>query len=177
MDSSVSPKDEIWFLRVCHHFSNAVYHDLSIVQINPFRPSPSHSATETRSFRFSVKIFGRSALAGAPDKLFHWGLNPISAALDISKYSSKTSDISLMWKCELNTATAASYRSFITFCVETTWRRQALLLLIRRTANLTHELLPIYLLHSTAFATHPLTVECPTPSSSSFQADRHSPTS
>jgi len=23
---SVSPKDEIWFLRVCHHISNAVYH-------------------------------------------------------------------------------------------------------------------------------------------------------
>ena len=27
MDSSVSPKDEIWFLRVCHHISNAVYPD------------------------------------------------------------------------------------------------------------------------------------------------------
>ena len=26
MDSSVSPKDEIWFLRVCHQVSNAVYH-------------------------------------------------------------------------------------------------------------------------------------------------------
>jgi hypothetical protein len=25
MDSSVSPKDEIWFLRVCHHISNPVY--------------------------------------------------------------------------------------------------------------------------------------------------------
>jgi len=25
MDSSVSPKDEIWFLCVCHHISNAVY--------------------------------------------------------------------------------------------------------------------------------------------------------
>ena len=25
MDSSVSLKDEIWFLRVCHHISNAVY--------------------------------------------------------------------------------------------------------------------------------------------------------
>jgi uncharacterized CHY-type Zn-finger protein len=25
MDSSVAPKDEIWFLRVCHHISNAVY--------------------------------------------------------------------------------------------------------------------------------------------------------
>jgi hypothetical protein len=25
MDSSISQKDEIWFLRVCHHISNAVY--------------------------------------------------------------------------------------------------------------------------------------------------------
>ena len=25
MDSSVSPKDEIWFLRVCHHISTALY--------------------------------------------------------------------------------------------------------------------------------------------------------
>ena len=25
MDSSVSPKDDIWFLRVCHHISNTVY--------------------------------------------------------------------------------------------------------------------------------------------------------
>ena len=25
IDSSVSPKDEIWFLRMCHHISNAVY--------------------------------------------------------------------------------------------------------------------------------------------------------
>jgi len=24
MDSSISPKDEIWFLRMCHHISNAV---------------------------------------------------------------------------------------------------------------------------------------------------------
>jgi hypothetical protein len=26
MDSSISLKDEIWFLSVCHHISNAVYH-------------------------------------------------------------------------------------------------------------------------------------------------------
>ena len=25
MKSSVSPKDDIWFLRVCHHISNAFY--------------------------------------------------------------------------------------------------------------------------------------------------------
>jgi len=26
MDSSVWPKDEIWFLRVCHHISTGLYH-------------------------------------------------------------------------------------------------------------------------------------------------------
>jgi hypothetical protein len=30
MDSSVSSKDEIWFLRVCHHISNAVYMKLPL---------------------------------------------------------------------------------------------------------------------------------------------------
>jgi hypothetical protein len=29
MDSPVSPKDEIWFLRVCHQVSNAVYYRFS----------------------------------------------------------------------------------------------------------------------------------------------------
>jgi len=28
MDSSVSPKDEIWFLRVCHHISAGLYHSV-----------------------------------------------------------------------------------------------------------------------------------------------------
>jgi len=32
MDSFVSPKDEIWFLRVCHHISNAVYDRPATVQ-------------------------------------------------------------------------------------------------------------------------------------------------
>jgi hypothetical protein len=33
MDSSVSPKEEIWFLRVCHHISKAVYRRLSFHDI------------------------------------------------------------------------------------------------------------------------------------------------
>ena len=33
MDSSVSPKDEIWFLRVCHHISNAVYLGTSLMHL------------------------------------------------------------------------------------------------------------------------------------------------
>jgi hypothetical protein len=34
--------------------------------INSFTPCTSHSATQSRSFRFKVKIFIRSALAGGP---------------------------------------------------------------------------------------------------------------
>ena len=30
-----TPKDEIWFLRVCHHFSNAVYSSFLIMR-KPF---------------------------------------------------------------------------------------------------------------------------------------------
>jgi len=33
MDSSFSPKDEIWFLRVCHHISNAVYSNITLFNI------------------------------------------------------------------------------------------------------------------------------------------------
>ena len=40
-----------------------------IVKINSFRPSPSHSATDSRSFRFSVKIFSQFDIAGRP-KIF-----------------------------------------------------------------------------------------------------------
>jgi len=33
MDYSVSPKDEIWFLRVCHHISNAIYLTIDTVYV------------------------------------------------------------------------------------------------------------------------------------------------
>jgi hypothetical protein len=32
------------------------------LEMNPFRTSPSYSATESQSFRFSVNIFSRPAL-------------------------------------------------------------------------------------------------------------------
>jgi hypothetical protein len=34
------------------------------LQISPVRPDSSHSATDSKSFQFRVKIFSRSALAG-----------------------------------------------------------------------------------------------------------------
>jgi len=36
MDSSVSPKSEIWFLHVCHHISNAVYITVDTLEAGPF---------------------------------------------------------------------------------------------------------------------------------------------
>jgi hypothetical protein len=44
MDSSVSPKVEIWFLRVCHHISNAVYvRDATLLTRILFTPAPTNN--------------------------------------------------------------------------------------------------------------------------------------
>jgi hypothetical protein len=63
--------------------SSFSYHYLSTVQINPFIPCPSHSATDSRSCRFTVKNFSPSALAGGGGFFFHLAPNPLSAALGI----------------------------------------------------------------------------------------------
>jgi hypothetical protein len=63
-----------------HSCLSLQYHYLSIVQINPFRPRPSHSATESQSFRFSVKILSRSAVAARPEESFHQVSKPLAAA-------------------------------------------------------------------------------------------------
>jgi len=52
------------------------YHYLSVVQINPFIPSHSHTVNKSQSFPFGVKIFRRSVLAWGPDKLFSPGPEP-----------------------------------------------------------------------------------------------------
>jgi len=60
MDSSVSPKEEIWFLRVCHHISNAVYEVFIYPKtyrtaVRPTRrePLPGYNATRTCSWPLS----------------------------------------------------------------------------------------------------------------------------
>jgi len=45
-------------------FLGCIMYYLSNVQINPFRPSSSHSATERQSFLFKIQIFDQSALDG-----------------------------------------------------------------------------------------------------------------
>jgi len=54
MDSSFSAKEKIWFLRVCHHISNAVYNHEKTKQ-NPaevgkkdITKGPSEARVETR---------------------------------------------------------------------------------------------------------------------------------
>jgi hypothetical protein len=46
------------------------YYCLSIVQINPFRPSPSHSATESQPFRHIIRLLAGPPLLGARKKIF-----------------------------------------------------------------------------------------------------------
>jgi hypothetical protein len=55
---------------------------VSILQINPFRPSPSHPSTDSQSFRFCVNIFSQSTLGGRKLENFfvNRGQNPQSAA-------------------------------------------------------------------------------------------------
>ena len=53
----------------CNGFSLSRWcHYLSTVQIKPFRPSPSYSASESRYFRFSLKICSRTALVNEEEK-------------------------------------------------------------------------------------------------------------
>jgi len=46
------------------------YRYLPTVQINPFRPSRSYSATDSHSYRYSVKIFSRPSLLEGPETFF-----------------------------------------------------------------------------------------------------------
>jgi hypothetical protein len=69
----------------CTYFClSRYYHYLSTAQINPRRPNPSHSATDSLSFPLSVEIFNRPALAWGPKIFFHPAPNPLSAALGVS---------------------------------------------------------------------------------------------
>jgi hypothetical protein len=54
---------------------------VSLVRINHFKPSLGHSAIDNQSFRISVKIFSRSALAARPKNDFCRNRNSFSAAL------------------------------------------------------------------------------------------------
>lgn len=51
---------------------------LSLVQMNPYTPSVSYSATQGQSFGFNVKIFSRPTLA--------WGPKPAVGDLAYCKY-------------------------------------------------------------------------------------------
>jgi len=48
MDSSVSPKDEVWFLRVYHHISNAVY--ACVMSDTQTRDTANGTARSNKSF-------------------------------------------------------------------------------------------------------------------------------
>jgi len=54
-----------WLCYICFCLSPS-YHNLSVIQINPFRPSPNHSAIGIRSLQISGKIFNQSTYIGRP---------------------------------------------------------------------------------------------------------------
>jgi len=60
----------------CIYFVFLYSYYLSIVQINPFRPRPSHSTTESQTFLFSLDVCSWSTLAGGTKKFFSAGSEP-----------------------------------------------------------------------------------------------------
>jgi hypothetical protein len=76
MDSSVSPKDEIWFLRVCHHISIAAYYSTAAISPNQvwfllqlllylsseFKPILFTALLPVVSFTYYLVLFKVSAL-------------------------------------------------------------------------------------------------------------------
>ena len=83
--SATGKRARLYGVRFC---LSPKYYYLSIVQMNPFRPSPSHSPTESKSFRFCVKHFSQSVLAdaGATKKVSHQDPNLLSAAMGSPEY-------------------------------------------------------------------------------------------
>ena len=57
-----------------HFYQHGRY--LLTVQINSFRPSLSHSTTESKSFQLGVKIFSQSDFTAGPEKFFSLGPEP-----------------------------------------------------------------------------------------------------
>ena len=56
--------------KIFHIFVLLVARLLSILYIKSFRPNPINSSTDSQSFRFNVKIFSRSPLAGGSNFFF-----------------------------------------------------------------------------------------------------------
>jgi hypothetical protein len=78
---------------MCFLSQQYLYMYLSIVQTDPLRPKPIHSATESQSLRLCIEIFSRSALVGeGRKKFFQLVSNPLSEVLmQIEKLNSKPS--------------------------------------------------------------------------------------
>jgi hypothetical protein len=57
MDSSDSPKDEIWFLRGCHHISNAVYLDYATAALSQVLSNSSFHHAVYRLMYSSAGVF------------------------------------------------------------------------------------------------------------------------
>jgi hypothetical protein len=74
MDSSVSQKDEIWFLRVCHHISNAVY-TFGLLDITQ---APCFSVTQTHRLPAAYPVSGIPKRTSLPSAQQQICLHPLS---------------------------------------------------------------------------------------------------
>jgi hypothetical protein len=74
LDSSVSSKDEIWFLRMCHHISNAVY--LRYDRTSVVLPVPTHFNDRPIAERILAMGGVRSSTAVLIDMQVFWDIAP-----------------------------------------------------------------------------------------------------
>jgi len=57
MDSSVSPKDEIWFLRVCHHISTGLYKPATRCKVEQKRNVMTHAQKLDLVFQQNGRVY------------------------------------------------------------------------------------------------------------------------
>ena len=77
MDSSVSAKDEIRFLRVCHHVSNALYNPtreflITLAGISHFSAPGSEENTVDLTLGLPQVLFSQGMSSVSTQKLFSW---------------------------------------------------------------------------------------------------------
>jgi hypothetical protein len=76
MDSSVSPKDQIWFLRMCHHISNAVYssgHSFALLEAGELWEAVAQSRDSALGSQKLGKLMGNTTAELNPKLYLYFG--------------------------------------------------------------------------------------------------------
>jgi len=90
MDSSVSLKDQIWFLRVCHHVSNVLYCSMTAAleggEWSVVRPGRTLPPVKTR-YPFCRRLGGPLGRSGQEENLVPTGIRSRTVQPVVSRYT------------------------------------------------------------------------------------------